>query len=280
MNSLAMTTLGDATATAALLAADVAQRVPAWLQSPLTWSIALGAAALLCLLPRSGRRARQIGVGLGLVALACLIASSQAVGELGARANFWILASLALGSSASAICSRSAVYSAVWFAVSLIGVAGLFLSQNAQFLGVATIVVYAGAIVVTFLFVVMLAQPQGHDTYDRLSWGPLAKPAVVGTAILLLGAVLFVLQELRTAAPPVASLTQQGPDTDAHMAALGNQLFGRHLVSIEVAGTLLLAALVAAIAIVSHGRDTLKDAEAKSDGSAVGAKSSREGGSS
>ena len=54
--------------------------------------------------------------------------------------------------------------------MSLLGTAGLFLFQGAQFLGVATIVVYAGAILVTFLFVLMLAQPEGHAFYDRVSW--------------------------------------------------------------------------------------------------------------
>ena len=65
------------------------------------------------------------------------------------------------------------MYCAVWFALSLLGTAGLFLFQGAQFLAVATIVVYAGAILVTFLFVLMLAQPNGRAYYDRVSWEPL-----------------------------------------------------------------------------------------------------------
>ena len=55
--------------------------------------------------------------------------------------------------------------------MSLLGTAALFLLQGAQFLGIATVAVYAGAIVVTFLFVLMLAQPEGHAFYDRISWG-------------------------------------------------------------------------------------------------------------
>ncbi len=54
---------------------------------------------------------------------------------------------------------------------SLLGTAGLFLFQGAQFLSIATVAVYAGAIVVTFLFVLMLAQPEGHAFYDRIGWG-------------------------------------------------------------------------------------------------------------
>lgn len=237
------------------LVASWTDRLPAWMLSPLVWAVLLGAVALLCLLPRSGRRSRRAGIALGAASLVALIASSQAFGELSGRATFWILGTLTLVASAAAVSSRSAVYSAVWFAVSLLGVAGLFMLQNAQFLGVATIVVYAGAIVVTFLFVVMLAQPQGHDTYDRLSWGPLAKPAIVVTTAIFLGGVLSVCQELHNAPPPASAPAGQNPATTAHMAALGNELFGRHLVSVEVAGTLLLAALVGAIAIVSQGRE-------------------------
>ena len=95
---------------------------------------------------------------------------------------FWLLAVVTLGAAVATIASQSPVYSAIWFALSLLGTAGLFLFQGAQFLGVATIVVYAGAIVVTFLFVIMLAQPEGHSAYDRLSWGGLPKVLGVVTA--------------------------------------------------------------------------------------------------
>ena len=66
------------------------------------------------------------------------------------------------------------MYCAIWFALTLVGTAGIFMLQGAQFLGVATIVVYAGAILVTFLFVLMLAQPGGDAFYDRVSWEAIA----------------------------------------------------------------------------------------------------------
>lgn len=235
------------------------------LRSPLVWAVLLGALALLMLLPRSGKSGRRVGVALGALAFGALALGGAAFGPLAGRATFWILAGLTLGAATCTVASRSAVYSAVWFAVSLLGVAGLLMLQNAQFLGVATIVVYAGAIVVTLLFVVMLAQPDGHDTYDRLSWGPLAKPAAVVTAALLLAGVLSATQEIRVTPPPIADASQQTPATPHHMAAFGNQLFGRHLVSVEVAGTLLLAALVGAVAMMIHGRAASPHSEARHD---------------
>jgi NADH-quinone oxidoreductase subunit J len=249
---------------------------------------------------------------------------------------FAILAITAVGSSIAMVASRSAVYSAIWFAMTLLTTGGLFLYQGAQFLGVATVTVYAGAIVVTFLFVIMLAQPDGHAAYDRISWGWFAKPAAAIAAALLLAAVLHAvegigqggLREIAAAAAdelaardehwplrgehladvrtvnrggetalelrltsdakkvtlkpeqeaelrllmmdkakvplpqvrvdakrlPVA-LDPQAPHTMAH---LGGFLMSRHLIAVEVAGTLLLAALVGAIAMLSQGAEVAR----------------------
>ena len=70
---------------------------------------------------------------------------------------FYSIAAVTLVSAVGAITMRSPVYCAIWVALTLLGVAGLFFFQGAQFLGVATVVVYAGAILVTMLFVLMLA---------------------------------------------------------------------------------------------------------------------------
>jgi NADH-quinone oxidoreductase subunit J len=143
----------------------------------------------------------------------------------------------------------------------------LFFYQSAQFLGVATVVVYAGAIVVTFLFVIMLAQPEGHSAYDRLTWGGLPKVLGVITAGLLVGILTFMLgplknQALKTSSDSAAAAqahlkAADGILAEKHVANLGRHLFGEHLVSIELAGTLLLVALVGAVAIAMHGRPRL-----------------------
>ena len=160
--------------------------------------------------------------------------------------------------------------SAICFAVSLLGTAGLFLFNGAEFIGVATIVVYAGAIVVTFLFVIMLAQPEGNSAYDRLTWGGLPKVLVVVTAGLLIGIFTMMLGRLKDTAqaPPSAETiaaahdhlhAQDGILAEKHMANLGRHLLSEHLVSIELAGTLLLVALVGAVAIALQGRTRLAE---------------------
>jgi NADH-quinone oxidoreductase subunit J len=144
------------------------------------------------------------------------------------------------------------VYTAIWFAGSLLGVAGLFLFQHAQFLGLATIVVYAGAIVVTFLFVLMLANPEGTAKYDRITWAKFAMPAMVLVAALLVTIIaIFSTTERVKVNPARPQVAQQGD----HMAVLGSELFARHMVSVEVAGTILLVALVGAVAIAIQGKE-------------------------
>ena len=82
------------------------------------------------------------------------------------------------------ITNRNPVYSALWFALVTLSVCGLFLVAVAPFLAAATVIVYAGAIVVTFVFVIMLAQQSGATVYDQRSRQPFLATV---SAFLLLG---------------------------------------------------------------------------------------------
>ena len=157
--------------------------------------------------------------------------------------------------------SRSAIRSTApsGSALSLLGTAGLFLLQGAQFLAVATIVVYAGAILVTFLFVLMLAQPEGKASYDRVSWEALLsavdRRGDGGRAVDDHGRRVSNRRRRRR---PIRRARRGWPSKTSwpteHVAHLGGELFSRHLIAVEVAGTLLLVALVGAAAIVAPER--------------------------
>lgn len=246
------------------------------------WGLAVAGLGLWLALPTRIRYGKIIGGALGLLVGLPLIASDwPLLPTITDGVVFWILAAVSIVAAVATITSHSPVYSAIWFALSLLGTAGLFLFNGAQFLGVATVVVYAGAIVVTFLFVLMLAQPEGHAPYDRLSWGWFSKSASVVVAAAIVGLLTFLLGGLKeqaqasqaaiAAAPspsdatiPPAAAIKQGPPThpvlrpQEHMARLGAVLFSQHLISVEVAGTLLLAALVGAVAIAAHGKPRLE----------------------
>ena len=173
---------------------------------------------------------------------------------------FWVMAGVTVFAALGTVTSRSPVYCAIWFAVTLLGVGGLMLVGGAQFLGIATVAVYAGAIVVTFLFVLMLAQPEGHAFYDRVSWGGPACFLGCFAGMAMTGAILWASQDAQSLAP----ISADGNPTLVadHVANLGGQLFTSHLVAVEVAGLLLLAALVGAVVIAAfgtHGRARLQE---------------------
>ena len=134
-----------------------------------------------------------------------------------------------------------------------------------QFLAVATVVVYAGAILVTFLFVLMLAQPEGKAAYDRVSWEALISAVtgmvIVGILSMTIGSVFHgePTAERPSISAPTAAELDKGVLSPDHVASFGMELYGRHLIAVEVAGTLLLAALVGAAAIIAHGGKGIRD---------------------
>jgi NADH-quinone oxidoreductase subunit J len=228
------------------------------------WAIGAGALAVWILLPNRVRYGKTLGSLLAIIAAGLFASDWPLLGDWAGQGVFWLLSAITLGAAVCTIGSRSPVYSAIWFALSLLGTAGLFFYNGSQFLAVATIVVYAGAIVVTFLFVIMLAQPEGHSDYDRISWGWFPKSFSVLAAAVMVGLLTFLLGNLKDAstaqtaeaqAAAAARLTEPGGILNsAHMANLGRHLFAEHLISVELAGTLLLAALVGAVAIAIQGR--------------------------
>lgn len=250
------------------LAAALNERFSALAKHPIAWAVVLGAVAMYLMLPRGNAKGRLIGAVVGVAALGCLASQLLPLGAWTNDVVFWVLAGVTLASAACTVTFRSPVYCAVWFALSLVGTAGIFMLQGAQFLGVATVVVYAGAILVTFLFVLMLAQPRGDAFYDRVSW---EASLAATTGAVLVGILSMTVSKLQLdqLQPPSESALAGGVLTNQHVARLGAELFGRHLIAVEVAGTLLLVALIGATAIVSvHQRGRIPESAAKpSDGS-------------
>ena len=232
------------------------------------WAILTGALAVWFLLPHRLRYGTTIGGVMAAITAGLFASDWPLLGNWTAQGVFWLLAGVTIGAAVCTISSRSPIYSAIWFALSVLGTAGLFFYNGSQFLAVATIVVYAGAIVVTFLFVIMLAQPEGQSPYDRISWGWFPKSFSVVAAATMVALLTFMLGNLKAdAAKPRSAddliaiarqLEQDGAIlNDHHMANLGRHLFREHLISVELAGTLLLAALVGAVAIAIQGKPRL-----------------------
>ena len=173
------------------------QPLPLVAAAPATglWSIALplalGLTAVYLLLPKARRYPPLAGAALGGVAL--LLAGWLLVrtGTVNAEAVlFYSFSALAIVGGASLITHVNPVHAALSFALVVLSTCGLFLLLAAPFLMAATIIVYAGAIIVTFLFVIMLAQQSGLSNADQRSREPLLSAAA---GFVLLGALLYVL---------------------------------------------------------------------------------------
>ncbi|HKV72550.1 MAG TPA: NADH-quinone oxidoreductase subunit J [Gemmatimonadales bacterium] len=163
---------------------------------------------------------------------------------------FWIFAVLALGSAVLCISRKSPVASALWLVVTMFALAALFVILDAQFIAVLQVLVYAGAVMVLFLFVIMLLNLGRGAGQDR--------KGVIGVTVgVMLAATLFVqLKFLRQAAPPaliqvpgaMAQLQQQ----HGMVGSVAGPLYDAYLVPFEITSVLLLAAVVGAVVLAKR----------------------------
>ncbi|HVJ67343.1 MAG TPA: NADH-quinone oxidoreductase subunit J [Caulifigura sp.] len=234
----------------------------------------LGAAAVWWLMPTSaGVKPRIVAAFLGIAALAIIAGRfTPAIDATVSRTMTAIFGLSAITAAVLMVTNRNPVYAALWFAVVTLGVCGLFLMQSAPFLAAATIIVYAGAIIVTFLFVIALAQQAGATMYDQRARQPFMASLA---AFVLLGGMLFALSKSLPVQPgrqpelryPAVAVENEGdvatmktvaqqPAQLGTLRGLGQLMFTHYLYSVEIAGTLLLIATIGAIAIAprrSHG---------------------------
>ncbi|HKI01589.1 MAG TPA: NADH-quinone oxidoreductase subunit J [Thermoanaerobaculia bacterium] len=151
---------------------------------------------------------------------------------------FALFAALALGSSIVVVTHKSPIYATLSLVLTLFAVAALFVLLGAPFVGALQILVYAGAIVVLFLFVIMLLNVQKEETAHG-SRGPQLWTAIVG-AVVFLGMMGLVFW--RSGSPAVPPLTAES----VSLKALARELFSTYLLPFEIVGLLLLVAVIGA----------------------------------
>jgi NADH:ubiquinone oxidoreductase subunit 6 (subunit J) len=160
---------------------------------PIVLPVVLGSIGLYLLLPKA-RRFRPI-LGGALAVLALFLGGWWAVdieAPWAEQVLFYAFAGVAISAGVMLITQKNPVHAALSFAVVVLSSCGLFLLQAAPFLMAATIIVYAGAIVVTFLFVIMLAQQAGLSDADRRSREPFLASLA---GLILMAAVPCILHK-------------------------------------------------------------------------------------
>ncbi len=153
---------------------------------------------------------------------------------------FLIVAALTIGAALMVVIHRNPVYSALGLVSTLFLLAMLFIGLDAHLVAALQIIVYAGAIVVLFLFVIMLLNLQVEP---RSTGGPLAVGVAAIGGLALAGGVLATLQRVPPAAVPTVDAGFGGT------APLGERLFTVFLLPFELTSILLLVAIVGAVVI-------------------------------
>ncbi len=149
---------------------------------------------------------------------------------------YYLAAAVAVVSTAMVITRSNAVHALLYMIVSLLSLALIFFTLGAPFVAALEVIVYAGAIVVLFVFVVMMLNLGAEATARERRW--LQPRAWIGPALLT--AILFAEFLVVVATEPVAAGAPAGVDAKR----VGAALFGRYVLGVELAAMLLLAGLV------------------------------------
>jgi len=156
---------------------------------------------------------------------------------------FWTASALMLVFGASVIVNRNPVASALSLVVSFLGLAALFVSLNAFFIGIIQVLVYAGAVMVLFLFIIMLLDLRVEE---RRTINLVAFFGGGGVALTFIAQVFYVIGQLRSAKLPFPPLAANRPD-DVH--GLGLLLFERYNLPFQIIGVLILVATIGVIVL-------------------------------
>ena len=163
--------------------------------------------------------------------------------------SFLVLALVAIATAVGMLVSRNAIYSALFLVLNFITVAVFYLLLGAPFIAMAQVTVYAGAIMVLFLFVIMLLGAESIS--GEFNWRNAIFPGSLAVILAVESAVLLI-----TRARPVGEIAtpDAAVNTIANLRELGGALFNQYLLPFEVTSILLLVAMVGAIVLIRKER--------------------------
>lgn len=257
-------------------------------------AVLLGAAALVLLMPKPGRNLRPLGALLGAATLGilwlllCPLLRGDHPGiDHASLLFYYVFSFIGIAAAVRVITHTRPVYAALWFVMVILATSGLFLVLSAEFMALALVIIYGGAILVTYMFVIMLAtspqasdRPEDQPTFERFAQEPLW--ATVAGFLLLAVLLTFafdptlhpnpeavalsddaVAAAVLTDRPMAHALDADGVVTDiaapvSNVQRVGLDLFQSHPLAIELAGIILLLSLVGAVVIArTHVPETV-----------------------
>ena len=170
---------------------------------------------------------------------------------------FGLLGAIAIVAALGMLLSNNAVHAALYLIVNFVCIALMYLGLNAPFLAMIQITVYAGAIMVLFLFVIMLLGAEKISFRSKLRW---QRPLAIILALALVGVTAFVLfsPQIGAEAQAATPMLQGESLAFGSPAALGSVLFSEYLFPFELTSVLLLVAMIGAVVLT---RDEKPDKE-------------------
>ncbi|SFM56858.1 NADH-quinone oxidoreductase subunit J [Pseudonocardia ammonioxydans] len=175
-------------------------------------------------------------------------ALAQAAGEVstGEAIAFWILGPVALAGALGLVFARHAVHAALLLVLTMFSIAVLYLVQTAPFLGFVQIIVYTGAVMMLFLFVLMLVGRDAKDSVIEVLRGQRAAALVFGVAlaVMLVGGISRGLTEVTP-----AGLEAGGQGSYANVSGIGRLIFTDYLLPFELTAALLMVAALGAMVL-------------------------------
>ena len=170
---------------------------------------------------------------------------------------FYLFATLVVASGVMTIGSRNPVHSVLWLILAFFNAAGLFLLVGAEFLAFLLVIVYVGAVAVLFLFVVMMLDIDFTELRSGISryW-----PLGFGLAGVLLAEIVLAVLAWNAGGieTPARAAAASGGAQASNIEALGQLLYTRYLFIFEVAGLVLLVAMVGAIVLTRRRRSDVR----------------------
>ena len=156
---------------------------------------------------------------------------------------FWFLSGLALFSAVMVVLSKNPIHSVLWLIVVFFAISGHYILLNAQFLAIVNLIVYAGAIMVLFLFVIMLMNPVKETEPQKNLYIKLA--GIVSGGLLL----TVIVSTVRSATEVSAKTVTMGEGGIGLIENLGKVLFNQYMLPFEISSILFLSAMVGAVVI-------------------------------
>jgi NADH-quinone oxidoreductase subunit J len=180
-----------------------------------------------------------------------LLALVETTGNTGETVVFWVCAIVAVVGALGMLLSHKAVHSALFIASTMMSLAVLYVALSAPFLGMVQVVVYTGAVMMLFLFVLMIV---GVDSSDSLV--ETIKGQRVAAVVFALGFAGLLLAGIGAATYQVTGLDQANTVDGGNVQGIAHLIFGRYVLAFEVTSALLITAALGAMVLAHRERHT------------------------